>query len=85
MKCENLEKVDASYDDNNKKEQKSMNSNEDIIIDKWSRYIRSMGIEAFRRQANIRILVYDVGGLRIEITKNLVYVVGKKLVFNIIK
>ena len=80
MKFENLEKVDVSYDDNSKKEQKSMNLNDDTIKDRWSRYIGAMGIEAVRRQANSTILVYGAGGLGIEIAKNLVLSGCKELV-----
>ena len=78
MKFENLDKVDVSYDD--KKEQKSMNLNDDTIKDRWSRYIGAMGIEAVRRQANSTILVYGAGGLGIEIAKNLVLSGCKELV-----
>ena len=78
MKFENLDKVDMSYDD--KKEQKSMNLNDDTIKDRWSRYIGAMGIEAVRRQANSTILVYGAGGLGIEIAKNLVLSGCKELV-----
>ena len=78
MKFENLDKVDMSYDD--KKEQKSMNLNDDTIKDRWSRYIGAMGIEAVRRQANCTILVQGAGGLGIEIAKNLVLSGCKELV-----
>ena len=78
MKFENLDKVDMSYDD--KKEQKSLNLNDDTIKDRWSRYIGAMGIEAVRRQANCTILVYGAGGLGIEIAKNLVLSGCKELV-----
>ena len=78
MKFANLDKVDMSYDD--KKEQKSMNLNDDTIKDRWSRYIGAMGIEAVRRQANSTILVYGAGGLGIEIAKNLVLSGCKELV-----
>ena len=79
MKFENLDKVDMSYDDN-KKEQKSMNLNDDKVKDRWSRYIGAMGIEAVRRQANSTILVYGAGGLGIEIAKNLVLSGCKELI-----
>ena len=79
MKFENLDKVDMSYDDS-KKEQKSMNLNDDTVKDRWSRYIGAMGIEAVRRQANSTILVYGAGGLGIEIAKNLVLSGCKELI-----
>ena len=79
MKFENLDKVDMSYEDS-KKEQKSINLNDDKVKDRWSRYIGAMGIEAVRRQANSTILVYGAGGLGIEIAKNLVLSGCKELV-----
>ena len=72
MKFENIENVDMSYNDDDKKIQKEINLNDDKVKDRWSRYIGAMGMEAVRRQANSTILIYGAGGLGVEIAKNLV-------------
>ena len=79
MKFENLNKVDMSYEDN-KNKLKIINLNDDKVKERWSRYIGAMGIEAVRRQANSTILVHGIGGLGIEIAKNLVLSGCKELV-----
>ena len=80
MKFENIENVDMSYNDDDKKIQKEINLNDDKVKDRWSRYIGAMGMEAVRRQANSTILIYGAGGLGIEIAKNLVLSGCKELV-----
>ena len=80
MKFENIENVDVSYNDDDKKINKEINLNDDKVKDRWSRYIGAMGMEAVRRQANSTILIYGAGGLGIEIAKNLVLSGCKELV-----
>ena len=80
MKFENIENVDMSYNDDDKKIQKEINLNDDKVKDRWSRYIGAMGMEAVRRQANSTILIYGAGGLGVEIAKNLVLSGCKELV-----
>ena len=76
MTFENLENVDVSYNNTNIKEinsnVKEININDDKVKDRWSRYIGAMGLEAVQRQANASIFISGMGGLGIEIAKNIV-------------
>ena len=53
---------------------------DDKVKDRWSRYIGAMGIEAVAKQAESRILLCGMGGLGVEIAKNIVLAGCKELI-----
>jgi molybdopterin/thiamine biosynthesis adenylyltransferase len=42
------------------------------VKDRWSRYIGAMGVEAVSKQSKASILLLGLGGLGVEIAKNIV-------------
>ena len=52
---------------------------ENILQDRWSRYIGAMGIEAVKKQAESSVLLIGFKPLGLEIAKNLVLSGLKKL------
>ena len=56
-----------------------MNVNDDKVKDRWSRYIGAMGMDAVQKQAQASIFVSGIGGLGIEICKNIVLSGVKRL------
>ena len=50
--------------------------------DRWSRYIGAMGIEAVAKQAETTVLLSGLGGLGVEIAKNLVLAGCKELILH---
>ena len=50
--------------------------------DRWSRYIGAMGIEAVAKQAESTVLLSGLGGLGVEIAKNLVLAGCKELILH---
>jgi molybdopterin/thiamine biosynthesis adenylyltransferase len=51
---------------------KEINIEDGEVKDRWSRYIGAMGIEAVAKQAESTIFLSGLGGLGVEIAKNLV-------------
>lgn len=51
----------------------------DAVKDRWSRYIGAMGVDAVTKQAHARVLVFGLGGLGAEISKNIVLAGLKEL------
>lgn len=49
-----------------------MDINDDRVKDRWSRYIGAMGVEAVSKQSKASILLLGLGGLGVEIAKNIV-------------
>ncbi len=45
---------------------------DDKVKDRWSRYIGAMGVDAVAKQARCSIFLSGLGGLGIEIAKNVV-------------
>ena len=76
-----LNEIDMSYEKNNIK--KEMNDN--IIKDRWSRYIGAMGIESVKKQSNANIFLSGAGGLGIEIAKNIILSGCKEFIIQDIK
>ena len=72
MEIETMNKIDMSYDDNNKNINNKKEINDNIIKDRWSRYIGAMGIESVKKQSNANVFLSGAGGLGIEIAKNIV-------------
>ena len=52
------------------------------VKDRWSRYIGTMGIEAVAKQAEATIFLSGLGGLGVEIAKNLVLAGCKELILH---
>ena len=65
-----------------KKEAKEININDEAVKDRWSRYIGTMGVEAVSKQAEATILLSGLGGLGVEIAKNLVLAGCKELILH---
>lgn len=64
-----LEEVDVEYE----KESKIVKEyGENVMQDRWSRYIGAMGIEAVKKQAESSVLLVGLKPLGLEIAKNLV-------------
>ena len=61
---------------------KEININDDKVKDRWSWYIGAMGIEAVAKQANARIFIQGLGGLGVEISKNIVLAGCKEVTIN---
>ena len=68
--------IDVEWKEENKdeenKEAKQIDVTNDTVKDRWSRYIGAMGIEAVAKQAEATVLLSGLGGLGVEIAKNLV-------------
>jgi hypothetical protein len=78
-----LDKVDVSYKaEIATQEKKEININDDDVKDRWSRYIGAMGIEAVAKQAESTVLLSGLGGLGVEIAKNLVLAGCKELILH---
>ncbi|CAK71945.1 unnamed protein product (macronuclear) [Paramecium tetraurelia] len=65
----NLDEVDVTY---TKIQQKEFEANDENVLDRWSRYIGAMGMDAVKKQANSCVLVSGIGALGIEVAKNIV-------------
>ena len=52
--------------------QKTLDIDAEEVKDRWSRYIGALGIEAVRKQAAAHVFLSGVGGLGVEIAKNIV-------------
>ena len=61
--------IDVAYDTGAKEELKI---EEDVMQDRWSRYIGAMGIQAVKKQSSSSVLLIGLGTLGLEIAKNLV-------------
>ncbi len=72
MEIEKMNKIDMSYDDNNKNMNNKKEINDNVIKDRWSRYIGAMGIESVKKQSNANVFLSGAGGLGIEIAKNII-------------
>lgn len=59
-----------------------ININDSTVKDRWSRYIGAMGIEAVAKQAEATILISGLGGVGVEIAKNLVLAGCKELILH---
>jgi hypothetical protein len=83
-----LDKIDVTFDnleDNDEEENKDakeINIEDSAVKDRWSRYIGAMGIEAVAKQAESTILISGLGGLGVEIAKNLVLAGCKELILH---
>ena len=62
------------------KEFKTINVDDEGVKDRWSRYIGAMGIEAVAKQAEAVVYIDQLGGLGIEIAKNIVLAGCKELI-----
>ena len=49
-----------------------MDINDEKVKDRWSRYIGAMGVEAVAKQSKASILLLGLGGVGVEIAKNIV-------------
>ena len=58
---------------------KQINIEDAGVKDRWSRYIGAMGIDAVAKQSNAKILIFGIGALGAEISKNLVLAGCKEL------
>jgi len=56
-----------------------MDMEEDVIQDRWSRYIGAMGVEAVKKQSEAKVMLVGLKSLGLEIAKNLVLSGLKKL------
>jgi hypothetical protein len=65
-----LEEIDVSY--GGARENVEMDINDEKVKDRWSRYIGAMGVEAVSKQSKASILLLGLGGLGVEIAKNVV-------------
>ena len=61
-----------SYDMDHKENGGKIDVENDLVKDRWSRYIGAMGIEAVAKQAESRVLICELGPLGVEIAKNIV-------------
>lgn len=66
----NLDEIDVSYDKDVKT--KELNVDDEGVKDRWSRYIGAMGADAVAKQANSSVFLSGLGGLGVEIAKNIV-------------
>lgn len=64
-----LGEIDVSYDPQAEKE---LIYEENVMQDRWSRYIGAMGIEAVKKQAESKVILVGLKTLGLEIAKNLV-------------
>ena len=72
-----------TYDDiNNNKNKINVEMNEDVVKDRYSRYIGALGIDSVKKQSEATIFLSGGGTLGIEIAKNLVLSGCKELVFH---
>jgi tRNA A37 threonylcarbamoyladenosine dehydratase len=46
--------------------------NDEKVKNRWSRYIGAMGVEAVAKQSKANILLMGLGGVGVEIAKNIV-------------
>ena len=83
IEFENIDNIDMTYDnlDNNKNKINSQ-MNDDIVKDRYSRYIGALGIDSVKKQSEANIFLSGAGTLGIEIAKNLVLSGCKELVFH---
>ena len=63
-----LGEIDVSYEPSADKE---LDIEENVMQDRWSRYIGAMGIDAVRKQAESKVLLLGLKPLGLEIAKNL--------------
>ncbi len=49
-----------------------MNINDEKVKDRWSRYIGAMGIDAVAKQSVCNVFLSGLGGIGVEIAKNIV-------------
>ena len=63
-------------------QQKEINIDDEGVKDRWSRYIGAMGIEAGAKQAESSVFLCGLGGLGVEIAKNLVLAGCKELILH---
>ena len=84
-----IDKVDVTFDIKEETEEsKEETTNETIDIedekvkDRWSRYIGTMGIEAVAKQAEATVFISGLGGLGVEIAKNLVLAGCKEIILH---
>jgi len=68
-----LEDIDVADDqiDSGKKAE-DMDVEDEKVMDRWSRYIGAMGVEAVAKQAAASIFLSGAGALGVEIAKNIV-------------
>lgn len=66
----NLDEVDVTEDLNVQK--REFLASDASVMDRWSRYIGAMGMDAVKKQSNSSIFIYGVNALGIEIAKNIV-------------
>ncbi|CAD8131312.1 unnamed protein product [Paramecium sonneborni] len=74
----NLDEVDVTY---TKIQQKEFEANDENVLDRWSRYIGAMGMDAVKKQANSSVLVSGIGAL-VEVAKNIVLSGVKMLIIH---
>ena len=83
IEFENIDNIDMTYDDiNNNKNKINVEMNEDVVKDRYSRYIGALGIDSVKKQSEATIFLSGGGTLGIEIAKNLVLSGCKELVFH---
>ena len=49
-----------------------MTINDENVIDRWSRYIGAMGMDAVKKQSNSSVFLSGLGPLGVEIAKNII-------------
>jgi molybdopterin/thiamine biosynthesis adenylyltransferase len=75
--------VDVAYEEASEpKTIEQIDINDAAVKDRWSRYIGAMGIEAVAKQAESTIFLSGVGGLGVEIAKNLILAGCKELILH---
>lgn len=76
-----LDLIDMSYAPvKESTEQMKIDIDDEGVKDRWSRYIGTMGIEAVAKQAEAVVYIDQLGGLGIEIAKNIVLAGCKELI-----
>lgn len=84
--AEQQEVIDVSYtvpdedEESKSAQQKTINVDDESVKDRWSRYIGAMGIEAVAKQAEAVVYIDQLGGLGIEIAKNIMLAGCKELI-----
>ena len=68
--------------DEETKTSKEIDIEDEGVKDRWSRYIGAMGIEAVAKQAESTIFLSGLGGLGVEIAKNIVLAGCKELIIH---
>ncbi len=62
--------VNVDYD--SKVENKDLDFEDETVKDRWSRNIGVMGLDALKKQASSSILLFNLGGIGVEIAKNII-------------